>query len=216
MLWTASAGLERIDRTNRFSSIASFRGLLLFQPFPINAFALYHQGMDKQNILVAYFSRKNTDSAERSSTEIVASVVSKLLGATQYEICTLSGYPEDADECNKIAKKERDENARPELRNQLPDMNGIAKIVLVYPNWWGDLPMAVYSFLDKIDTENLDIYPVCTHEDNGLGYMERMLNEAYPTADIRKGLAIKGSIVHSDEEGAEKRISKYLQDSGLI
>lgn len=216
MLWTASAGLERVDRTNRFSSIASFRGLLLFQPFPINAFALYHQGMDKQNILVAYFSRKNTDSAERSSTEIVASVVSKLLGATQYEICTLSGYPEDADECNKIAKKERDENARPELRNQLPDMNGIAKIVLVYPNWWGDLPMAVYSFLDKIDTENLDIYPVCTHEDNGLAMTERILAQSYPKANVQKGVAIRGSVAHSSPFQTENTIEKYLTDRALI
>ena len=189
---------------------------MLFQPFPINAFALYHQGMDKQNILVAYFSRKNTDSAERSSTEIVASVVSKLLGATQYEICTLSGYPEDADECNKIAKKELEERARPELRNVLPDMSGVGSLLLVYPNWWGNLPMPVYSFLDAIDTDGLDIYPICTHEDNGLAMTERILMQAYPKASVKKGIAIRGSVVQSEPAKAEESLKVYLEQSGLL
>lgn len=173
-----------------------------------------------ENTLVAYFSRKGINfrvgSVEKGSAEILADMIADLLGASEYEICTAEGYPDDLEECNRKAKQEHEENARPELRNALPDMSGFSNLVLVYPNWWGDLPMAMYTLLDNLTLDGISVYPVCTHEDNGLGYMERMLNEAYPTADIRKGLAIKGSIVHSDEEGAEKRISKYLQDSGLI
>lgn len=176
--------------------------------------------MGNAGTLAVFFSRSGENymvgNIEKGNGEILAGMVQSMLGVPVYEIASEAGYPADYDECSKAAKAERDMNMRPVLRYPLPDMAGINAVVLVYPNWWGDLPMAMYTLLDNLTLDGISVYPVCTHEDNGLGYMERMLKEAYPEADIRKGLAIKGSIVHSDEEGAEKRISKYLQDSGLI
>lgn len=176
--------------------------------------------MDNSRTLVAFFSRKGENylvgSIKEGNGEILAKEAASMLSAPVYEIASEKGYPEDYEECSKAAKAERDSNERPSLRFPLPDSSGLESLILVYPNWWGDLPMAMYTLLDNLTLDGISVYPVCTHEDNGLGYMERMLKEAYPEADIRKGLAIKGSIVHSDEEGAEKRISKYLQDSGLI
>ena len=172
------------------------------------------------NTLVAYFSRKgenfNVGNVSKGSGAIIADIAAELLGSREYEISTAAGYPEDLDECNKIAKKEAEENARPALKNALPDMGGIDNIVLVYPNWWGDLPMAVYSFLDGISTENLNIFPVCTHEDNGLAMTERMLKQAYPDAIIRKGVAIRGSIVQNDQNKTREILVKYLNSSNLM
>lgn len=176
--------------------------------------------MNNGNILIAYFSRRGENFkvgiVEKGSGEILATMLSKMLGAAEYEICTVDGYPEDLLECNKLARKELDENVRPALKNQLPAMTGISKLVLVYPNWWGDLPMAVYSFLDKINTDGLTIYPVCTHEDNGLGMTERMLSQAYPKAKVEKGVAIRGSVVQSSPFQTESTLNKYLADRGLI
>ena len=90
-------------------------------------------------------------------------------------------------------------------------MNNIENIILVYPNWWSDLPMVVYTFLDGIMKDGLNIYPVCTHEDSGLAMMERKLSQVYKTAVIGKGIAIRGSVVQSDEPKAEEAISKYLE-----
>ncbi len=166
------------------------------------------------SILIACFSKSGSPEPD-GSTGKLARIISGKTGGSLFTVRPSAPYPEDAEELNKKARSERESNARPEIMDY-PQMDGVDSIVLVYPNWWGDLPMAMYTLLDNLTLDGISVYPVCTHEDNGLGYMERMLKEAYPTADIRKGLAIKGSIVHSDEEGAEKRISKYLQDSGLI
>ena len=172
------------------------------------------------NTLIAYFSRNgenfNVGNVEKGSGAILADMISELLGSDEYEICSAVGYPENLEECNRIARKEAEENARPELGNPLPDMGAITDLVLVYPNWWGDLPMAVYSFLDRINTENLNIYPVCTHEDNGLAMTERILAQSYPKANVQKGVAIRGSVAHSSPFQTENTIEKYLTDRALI
>lgn len=173
-----------------------------------------------ENTLVAYFSRKGINfrvgSVEKGSAEILADMIADLLGASEYEICTAEGYPDDLEECNRKAKQEHEENARPELRNALPDMSGFSNLVLVYPNWWGDMPMAVYTFLDGIRTEGLDIYPVCTHEDNGLAMTERILSQTYPKARIMKGVAIRGTLVQCDRNSTKDIVTKYLSDRGFI
>ncbi len=172
------------------------------------------------NTLIAYFSRNgenfNVGNVEKGSGAILADMISEILGSDEYEICTEAGYPENLEECNKIARKEAEENARPELGNPLPDMDAITNLVLVYPNWWGDFPMAVYSFLDRINTENLNIYPVCTHEDNGLAMTERILKQAYPKANIMKGIAVRGSVIQNDRNHTESIIVKYLSDRNLV
>ena len=176
--------------------------------------------MEKNKTLIAFFSRRgenfNVGSISRGNGEIISSMLASLTGFREYEICTADGYPADLAECNKIAKKELEERARPELRNVLPDMSGVGSLLLVYPNWWGNLPMPVYSFLDAIDTDGLDIYPICTHEDNGLAMTERILKQAYPKANIMKGIAVRGSVIQNDRNHTESIIVKYLSDRNLI
>ena len=172
------------------------------------------------NTLIAYFSRNgenfNVGKVEKGSGAILADMIAELMHSEKYEICTIDGYPEELEECNRIARKEAEENARPELRKSVPDIQGITDLVLVYPNWWGDFPMAVYSFLDSIRTDGLNIYPVCTHEDNGLAMTERMLKQAYPNANVMKGIAIRGSIVQNDRNHTREILIKYLKGHNLI
>ena len=141
--------------------------------------------MEKNKTLIAFFSRRgenfNVGSISRGNGEIISSMLASLTGFREYEICTEKGYPENYEECSRIAKEERENNARPSLRFPLPDTSDISSMILVYPNWWGDLPMAVYTMLDSINTKGLKIYPVCTHEDNGLAMTDRMLMLSYPS-----------------------------------
>ena len=38
-----------------------------------------------------------------------------------------------------------------------------------YPNYWGTMPMAVYTFLERYDLTGKTVHPFCTHEGNGAG-----------------------------------------------
>ena len=171
--------------------------------------------MDKNNTIIAYFSRSGENfsvgNVAKGSAEIIAEILGKLTGFPLYRIVPEKAYPEDLAECNKIAKAEMLENARPALSSPLPDMKDIENTIIVYPNWWGDLPMALYTFLDGIRKDGLNIYPVCTHEDNGLAMMERKLQQVYKEEKIIKGIAIRGSVAQDDAEKTEEILRKYLE-----
>ena len=170
-------------------------------------------------IMTAFFSRSGENymvgNVENGSGNIAADIISSILGAPSYRIERKEDYPSDYNDCNKEAQRERNENERPALRSPLPDMTGVDALILVYPNWWGDLPMPVYTFLDGIDTDGLSIYPVCTHEGNGLGMTDRCIMQAYPSAKVMKGLALRGTLLQNDRDKAEAAVREYLSKSGL-
>ncbi len=175
--------------------------------------------MSNRGTFVAFFSRSGENykvgSIEKGNGRIIASIVSRLLAVPEYEICKADEYPEDYDECSKVAREEQRNNERPRLRYPLPDMSDMNSMILVYPNWWGDLPMPVYSLLDSIETKGLKIFPVCTHEESGLGMTERILMQSYPDASVMKGIAIRGTAVQNDPEGVEENLRTYLRSVGF-
>lgn len=184
--------------------------------FLCNAENGYHYVMNKSDTIVVFFSRAGENfkvgNVAVGSAEILANLVAEKTGAALYRIVPEKPYPTDLLECNKVAREELQTNARPAIRKPLPDMSSYRNIFLVFPNWWGDLPKPVYTFLDTIETEGLTFFPIGTHEDTGLAMIDRMLSQAYPKAKFIKGIAIKGTVVQSDEAKTEEIIEKYLSD----
>ena len=172
-----------------------------------------------KDIAIAFFSRSGENykvgSVEKGSGALIAGMIEKAVDARAYEIARKRPYPESYEECNKDAEEERKANDRPELRDPVPQVSE-KRLILVYPNWWGDLPMPVYTFLDSIDTDGLEIDPVCTHEGNGIGFTEKCISQVYPKAKVMKGLALKGSDVQKDSAGTEAAITRYLASAALI
>jgi len=91
----------------------------------------------------------------------------------------------------------------------LPDgVNEYNTIYLGYPNWWGTMPMAVFTFLESFNFSGKTIAPFCTHEGSGMGKSERDIIKLCPGAQLVTGMAIYGSsVLKSDEE-----VRKWLQD----
>lgn len=142
----------------------------------------------KTNSLIAYFSYSG-------NTGTVAGMVAELTGGTLFRIDPTVKYPGEYRACTEAAQRELREGARPTLKN-LPD--GIVQfdaIILGYPNWWGTMPMPVWTFLEAFDFGGKKILPFCTNEGSGMGNSARDLKALCPTADVRAGLAIRGSRV---------------------
>jgi flavodoxin len=55
--------------------------------------------------------------------------------------------------------------------------------------------MAVFTFLESYDFSGKTIIPFCTHEGSGLGNSERDIKKLCPKANVKYGLAIRGSNV---------------------
>ncbi|MBR8824005.1 hypothetical protein IX293_002280 [Fusobacterium necrophorum] len=164
--------------------------------------------------LVVYFSHKgenysrgNIIKLEKGNTEKVAEIISHILGADIFEIITEEKYPSKYDECIETAKKELREDSRPKLKQDI-DIREYDTIFIGYPNWWGTMPMPVWTFLEGKNFNHKKILPFCTHEGSGMGRSESDIKKLANGAEVLKGLAIVGSDVNT----SEKQIKKWLED----
>ena len=169
--------------------------------------------------LIAYFSRADENyfgGAMRyvkvGNTEIVVNDMKEMIDANTFKIEMKSPYSPVYMTCIDEAKKDLRENARPELVSFPDSIDGYDTIVLAYPNYWGTMPMAVFTFLDKFDFSGKTILPLCTNEGSGMGSSERDIKKNAPGADVKKGLSITGSRA-ADAAGAVKT---WLADNGLV
>lgn len=92
--------------------------------------------------LIAYFSRKGNNYVNGrivnlpvGNTEIVAQKIKNLTGGDLFEIKTSYSYPLDYYEATEVAKTELENNLRPELVNNVKNMEEYDLIVLGYPIW---------------------------------------------------------------------------------
>ena len=114
--------------------------------------------------------------------------------------------------CIEEAKKDLRENARPALTSYPDRIDDYDTVILAYPNYWGTMPMAVFTFLEKYDFSGKTILPLCTNEGSGMGHSESDIKKLVPGAAVKKGLAITGSKA-ADASGAVK---KWLSENGLM
>lgn len=168
-------------------------------------------------VLVAYFSRTGENygvgTIEKGNTQIFAEIIADELGnADLFEIATVTPYPESYDETTEIAKKEQEQDIRPELTATIDNFDDYDTVFIGYPIWYGDMPMAVYTFLESYDFSGKTVIPFCTHAGSGLSSTEQTLRKKLPDADVLLGLAIKGTDVQNDKTSIEPTIKDWLTE----
>ena len=65
-------------------------------------------------------------------------------------------------------KKEQQEKARPKIKNKIKNIDEYETIYVGYPNWWGEMPMILYTFFEDYDLSNKTITLFCTSGECGL------------------------------------------------
>ena len=152
--------------------------------------------------LIVYYSRAGENyfggklkSIEIGNTEKVAKLIEEKTGADLFKIEQKVPYAEDYNTCIDQAKKDLQKKARPELENMPADLDKYDEIYLGYPNYWGTMPMAVYTFLEAYNFKGKKIHPFCTNEGSGLSNTESDIKKTAKGATVTKGLSINGSRV---------------------
>lgn len=152
--------------------------------------------------LIVYYSRKGENywngsvkNLAKGNTETVAEFIKEAVGGDLFEVETVTPYSEDYFTCTKQAKEELQTNARPQIKRILESINGYDNVFVGYPNWWGTMPMAMFTFLERYDFAEKKIIPFCTNEGSGMGSSERDLARICAGAKIAKGLPVRGSKV---------------------
>ena len=172
----------------------------------------------KGNALAIYFSRVgNTDFPEGIDADSSASIriddnglmgnagqiaawIAEEAGCETMEILTEETYPADYNETVDQAKQEQNEGFRPLLKADEKAVEDYETIYLVFPNWWGDLPMPVYSFLEAHNLAGKTVNVFVTHEGSRFSNTVGTIAELEPGADVREGLAIQGGSVSDSEQ----------------
>lgn len=186
------------------------------------AFTAHAQGNTSQTtdmknskkVLVVFFSRTGENYAvgniEKGNTHIIAEMIAKETGGKLFRIETVKPYPDEYKACVEIAKAEKESNTRPEVKGDVK-VEDYDIIFLGYPNWWGDMPMAVYTFIEKHNWNGKTVVPFCTHEGSGLSGTERKLKDACKGATVSAGLAIKGTTAQNSQPQALKTVQTWLK-----
>jgi flavodoxin len=157
-------------------------------------------------ILIVYFSWSG-------NAKSLAQTVQGLVGGDLFEIKTKTPYPTDYDVTVNIGKKEQSEGARPALEtSKVEGLSGYDVVVLGMPNWWGDMPMAVYAFLEANDLSGKTVMPFVTHGSSGMSGIVGTLRKILPGAKVLDGLGVRGGQVSS----SRRAIEAWLKTGGLI
>ena len=179
------------------------------------------ESMDSSRILVAYFSwadnavLEDDVDAVTSPSVIPPGNVQQLAGWVQDEtggdlftIRVTDPYPSDWDECLDRAHQEREEDARPELVENVEDLDQYDVIFLGYPNWWYGVPMPLLTFLENNDFSGKQVYLFCSHGTGGLANSVEIITDAADGADISDNIF---DCYEEDASGSQGEIQNWIR-----
>ncbi len=208
----------------KMSAAAVAAGLLapLLHSLPAKA------ATDAGRSLVAYFSMPETDKPgnmtreEENSTVVVdgkvlgntqyvAELIQQMTGSDIFRILPQKPYPVNHRALVDLAKEEQEQNARPAIANSIVAPESYGTIFIGYPNWWADMPMIMYTFLEQYDFSGMTIIPFCTHGGSGLSGTVSSIQKKQPQAKV---VRTAFCLSRSRMEEAPESVAKWLKKIG--
>jgi flavodoxin len=182
--------------------VLALTAALILMAFPDNGFAA--QGTGGRKILVAYFSHSG-------NTQAIANEIHSRVGGDIFEIKVKNPYPASYNERVDRAKSEQEKDARPQLAAEVPNIASYDAVFIGYPNWWGTLPMALFTFFEKYDFSGKTLIPFCTHEGSRFGRSVQDIAKLAPKATLLNGFESRGS----NAKTAQNDIAAWLDKIGM-
>lgn len=157
------------------------------------------KALSTKRILVAYFSHSG-------NTRELAQQIHRKVGGELFEIVTVNPYPRDYHAVVEQAQQEQNSGYRPRLKTKIKNLKPYEVVFIGYPNWWGTMPMPLFTFLSEYDFSGKIIVPFCTHEGSRLGRSVEDITTLCPRSTILKGLAVRGGAARN----AQDDVSEWL------
>lgn len=160
--------------------------------------------------LVVYYSASG-------NTERVAKDIAGAVGADLFEIEPEQPYTEDdlnwTNSDSRVSREHDDESLRnvPLKTTEVADWSSYDTVFIGYPNWWGDMPMILYSFFDEYDFSGKTIIPFNTHGGSGFSSTINTITELEPSATVNQN---GFTVSRNDVQEAEPEILSWLREIG--
>lgn len=159
----------------------------------------------ESTVLIAYFSWSG-------NTKKLAEMIQEQMGGELFEIEPETPYTDDINELSGISLQEQRDNIRPALSSTVEDMSQYDVIFIGFPNWWNNMPMPVFTFLEGYDFSGKTVIPFTTYGNGVWGKSVDSIRNTLPDAIILDGLAIQEHKL----QDAPAEVSEWLQELGLI
>lgn len=109
-----------------------------------------------KKVLIAYFSWSG-------NTERMARRIQDITGGDLFRIEPVVAYPTEYTPCTEVAREEKDNNARPEIKDRVQNWDDYDIIFIGCPVWWWTTPMIIHTFCESYDFKGKTVVPFCTY-----------------------------------------------------
>jgi len=176
-----------------------------------------------KKILIAYFTAAENsdvdavssasvvkvDGVAKGSVQAVADMIREETGGDLFSIQTEFDYPGNIGELIDYAAGEQERNERPVLTTHIENLENYDIVFVGYPNWWYDMPMAMYTFFEEHDLAGKTIIPFNTHRGSRFSSTISTIKELEPGATvIENGFTFPGD----DAADAAKDVAEWLSN----
>ena len=175
--------------------------------------------MTGKKVLVVYFSRTgeqySVGNITEGNTAIIAKMIAEQTKADLFEVKLKNDtYPTAYKELTEVALSEKKANARPEIADDVENFADYDVVFIGTPNWWSDMPMVLYTFIEAHNWTGKTVIPFVTHEGSGLSSIESKIKTA-TGAEMFEGLAIYGHVAQNDRAQAKQNVTNWLKKLGF-
>jgi uncharacterized membrane protein YbaN (DUF454 family)/flavodoxin len=179
----------------------------------------------ESHILIAYFTNPEPDGVDAvagasrvvvngeifGNTQFIARIIQHETKGELFRIDTTHTYPSRGDGLMELADQELKNNIRPELTERIENIDKYEVVFLGFPNWWADMPAALYTFLEEYDLSGKTLIPFCPHGGSGFSGTLRTIANLQPNATVSdKSFTISRDSVANGEND----VIAWLRDLG--
>lgn len=109
-----------------------------------------------KKVLVAYFSWGGT-------TQRMAQQIQNITGGDMFRIEPEVPYPTEYTPCTEVALEEKNNNARPAIKDKVQNWDDYDIVFIGCPVWWWTTPMIIHTFCESYDFKGKTVVPFCTY-----------------------------------------------------
>lgn len=162
------------------------------------------ENLSDTNQLIVYFSWSG-------NTRRVAEEIQRQTDAQLVELEPQQPYTSDYDELLDVARDQQRQQARPAIANTIDNIDSYDVIFVGYPNWWGDMPMILYTFFDQYDLSGKTIVPFVTSGGSGFSDTLSTIEELESEATLLEGL----SLSEDEANQCTSEVEQWLQQNNI-
>lgn len=172
------------------------------------ALVLYYSQLGPQKAADAHPSQ------DMGNTQYLAYAIKDAVDADIFRVENAVPYEDNGYKAlTEVAKKERQANARPAMKGELPDLSGYDTVYIGAPVWWSDYPMVFYTMLDRYDFAGKTLVAFNTNGGTGAGVMVSTLKRAEPNAKVLDDCM---HIRNADAKQSNGEVKTWLNTHGLL